>query len=297
MNNKSYFQKINKRLNLNKMKDKSRRDFIKLSAISATASLISIGKSTAKPSVKTSSLKLGLASYTCRKFNQAQTIAMGKRAGLDYMCFKSMHLPLDSSIQELKDGAKNVKDAGMELYAGGVIYMTSKEQVDQAFEYAKNAGMSMIIGVPDHDLLQYTNDKIKAYNIKCAIHNHGPGDEKYPGPGSVYEKIKDLDPRFGLCMDIGHTQRIGQDPAEAAKKYFPRLFDIHMKDVTKAAEDGETVEIGRGVIDIPKLLKVLVDKSYDGVLSFEYEKDEDDPLPGLSESVGYVKGCLAVIGK
>jgi len=111
----------------------------------------------------------------------------------------------------------------------------------------------------------------------------------------VFEKIKDLDPRFGMCMDIGHTQRIGVDPTEAAKKYFSRLFDIHIKDVNKAKEDGETVEIGRGVIDIPKFLKLLVDRRYEGVVAFEYEKDADDPLPGLAESVGYVKGCLASI--
>jgi sugar phosphate isomerase/epimerase len=271
---------------------KTRRNFLKLSGMTAAVSLVSIQPGKSKAKAKPASLKLGLASYSLRKFDQAQTIGMAKRVGLDYMCFKSMHLPLDSSADTLKSGAKNVKDAGMELYGGGVIYMKSKEQVDQAFEYAKIAGMSTIIGVPNHEFLEYTNDKIKEYDIKVAIHNHGPGDKMYPSPESIYEKIKDLDPRFGICMDIGHTQRIGIDPTEAAKKYFSRLFDIHIKDVSKAKEDGETVEIGRGVIDIPKFLKLLVDRRYEGVVGFEYEKDADDPLPGLAESVGYVKGCL-----
>jgi len=279
------------------MKDKTRRDFIKLSGLTAAASFVSLNplKASITKLSKKSPLKLGLASYSLRKFDQAQTIAMTKRAGLDYICFKSMHLPLDASPEELKEGAANVKAAGLDLYAGGVIYMKTKEEVDQAFEYAKNAGMSMIIGVPEYDLLNYTNDKIKQYDIQVAIHNHGPGDRVYPSPDSVYEKIKDLDPRFGLCMDIGHTQRIGIDPSEAAKKYFSRLFDIHIKDVTTATAEGEVTEIGRGVIDFPKFLKTLVEKNYTGVLSFEYEKDEDDPMPGLCESVGYVKGCLALI--
>lgn len=274
------------------MKENTRRDFIKLSTITAAASLFTLKPAFSKSIAKSNALKLGLASYSLRKFDQAKTIAMANRVDLDYMCFKSMHLPLDSSVEELKHGANNVKNADMQLYGGGVIYMNSKEEVDQAFEYAKNAGMSLIVGVPAHDLLQYTNEKIKTYDIKVAIHNHGPGDEQYPSPESVYEKIKDLDPRFGLCMDIGHTQRIGVDPTEAAKKYFSRLLDIHIKDVDKAKEDGKTVEIGRGVIDIPKFVKLLVDRRYEGVVSFEYEKDENDPLPGLSESVGYVKGCL-----
>lgn len=274
------------------MKETTRRDFLKISGITAAASFVAINPMNAKSNLKANKLKLGLASYSLRKFDQAQTIAMSKRAGLNYICFKSMHLPLDSSVEELKKGAKAVSDAGLKLYGGGVIYMKNKEEVDQAFEYAKNAGMSMIVGVPEHELIEYTNEKIKEYDIKVAIHNHGPGDEKYPSPESVIEKIKDMDPRFGLCMDIGHTQRIGVDPSQVVKKYFSRLLDIHIKDVDKAKEDGQTVEIGRGVIDIPKFLKLLVDMRYEGVVSFEYEKDAEDPMPGLSESVGYVHGCL-----
>jgi inosose dehydratase len=274
------------------MKEKTRRDFMKISGLSLASSFVSLSPSKAKNVNKTNKLKLGLASYSLRKFDQDQTIAMSKRVGLDYICFKSMHLPLDSTKEYLKSSAKKVQDAGLHLYGGGVISMKSKEQVDQTFEYAKNAGMSVIVGVPEHDLLEYTNEKIKQYDIKVAIHNHGPGDEKYPSPESIYEKIKDLDPRFGLCMDIGHTQRIGVDPTLSCEKYFSRLFDLHIKDVDAATENGKTVEIGRGVIDIPKFLKMLVDKGYQGVVGFEYEKDEEDPLPGLSESVGYVKGCL-----
>jgi sugar phosphate isomerase/epimerase len=278
------------------MNTNTRRNFLKASVLTTAATMInpilSSGKSNAVSATK---LKLGLASYTTRKFSQEETIKMAKRAGLDFMCFKSMHLPLDASMADLKAAGKNVAAGGLELVSGGVIYMKSKEQVDQGFEYAKNAGMSLIVGVPNHDLLEYTNEKIKQYDIAVAIHNHGPGDEVYPSPESIYEKIKNLDPRFGICMDIGHTQRIGVDPSDAAKKYFDRLLDIHIKDVSKASTDGATVEIGRGVIDIPKFLKTLIDLGYKGVVNFEYEKDEDDPLPGLCESVGYVKGCLAAI--
>ena len=274
------------------MKDKTRRDFIKISGLTAAASFVSFNPTKAKISGKKSKLKLGLASYSLRKFSQDQAIAMAKRAGFEYICFKSMHLPLDSSDSEIENGSKNVKNAGLNLYGGGVIYMKNKEQVDQAFAYAKKAGMSVIIGVPNHELLEYTNDKIKEYDIKVAIHNHGPGDKTYPSPESVYEKIKNLDPRFGLCIDIGHTQRIGVDPTAAGKKYFSRLFDVHLKDVDSATENGKTIEVGRGVIDIPRFLRMLVDNNYTGVVGLEFEKDADDPMPGLSESVGYVKGCL-----
>ncbi len=274
------------------MKATTRRNFLKTAGLATALPLVSFGSTKGKSAGKERQLKLGLASYSLRKFDQAQTTAMGKRAGLDYMCFKSMHLPLDSSPQLLKEASQKVSAAGMTLYGGGVIYMKNKDEVDRAFEYAKNAGMSLIVGVPEHELIGYTNEKIKEYDIKVAIHNHGPGDKKYPSPESIYGKIKDMDPRFGLCMDIGHTQRIGVDPTEAGEKYFDRLLDIHMKDVTTADASGKTVEVGRGIIDIPGFLAMLVKKGYDGVVSFEYEIYPDDPMPGLSESVGYVKGCL-----
>jgi len=271
---------------------KSRRTFLKLSAATAATSLLKLDASGKKITIRHEKLKLGLASYSLRKFTQEKAIAMAKRVGLEYMCFKSMHLPLSSTVQELQNGAKNVKDAGLVLYGAGVIYMNDQAEVDQAFEYARHAGMTTIVGVPAHDLLEYTNNKIQQYDIKVAIHNHGPGDDLYPSPESIYQKIKDLDPRFGICLDIGHTRRIGQDPTAEGEKCFDRLFDIHLKDVDKAEADGESIEMGRGVIDIPGFLNMLVEKKYQGVVSLEYEKDADDPLPGLAESVGYVKGCL-----
>ncbi len=270
----------------------TRRKFLKLSAATGAATLIQFKGSAKQAEDHHAKLNLGLASYSLRKFSQEQTIAMTKRVGLDFLCFKSMHLPMDASQEELKSSAKRVSDAGLKLYGAGVVYMKTKAEVDQAFEYAKYAGMSVIVGVPNHELVDYTNEKIKQYDIRVAIHNHGPGDDLYPSPESIYERIKDKDPRFGICMDIGHTERIGVDPIKAGKKYMERLFDVHLKDVDKAEEDGKTVEIGRGVIDIPGFLNMLVEQKYSGVVSLEYEKDEDDPLPGLAESVGYVKGCL-----
>jgi len=117
----------------------------------------------------------------------------------------------------------------------------------------------------------------------------------YPLPSTAYERIKNLDKRIGLCNDIGHTMRSGVDPSESARKYADRLLDVHIKDVTAAEARGSTCEIGRGVIDIPKFIRTLVEINYAGIVSFEYEKDADDPMPGLAESVGYVRGVMASI--
>nr|WKN35258.1 sugar phosphate isomerase/epimerase [Tunicatimonas sp. TK19036] len=278
----------------------TRKDFLKLLGLSglATASIAQTTfASAAQPEAKAtaSALNLGLASYTTRELSLEETIALAKRLGLNAIALKSMHLPLDSSSKDIKAAAKKVRDAGLKLYGAGVIYMKSPEEVDNAFAYAKEAGMDMIIGVPNPELLPQVEKKVKETNIKLAIHNHGPGDEIYPSPDNVYEKIKNLDKRIGFCLDIGHTFRIGQDPAEKAKQYADRLYDIHLKDVDKTGGEGKPLEIGRGIMDIPAFLKALQDINYSGIVAFEYEKDGKDPIPGLAESVGYIHGALDAI--
>ena len=235
---------------------------------------------------KQSRLNLGMASYTFREFPLEETLKMTKRLSLERIAFKSFHLPLESSDEEIKAVAEKTRAVGLDLYGCGVVYMKNEGEVKRAFHYAKTAGMKIIIGVPNHELLKTVNKMVDKFNIRVAIHNHGPGDKLYPTPESAYVKIKNLDPRIGLCIDIGHTKRAGVDPSESAMKFVDRLHDVHIKDVTSATKEGGTIEIGHGVIDIPKFLKTLIKLDYKGSVSFEFEKDGKDPLPGVAESVG-----------
>lgn len=239
-----------------------------------------------------SGLTLGLASYSTRNHTLDETLTIAKRLNIKQIAVKSMHLPLESSDEEIRSIIEKVEKAGLHLYGAGVVYMKSAEEVENAFRYAKAAKMDVIIGVPDHDLLKLVEKKVKETDIKLAIHNHGPGDEVYPTPEVVYDKIKSLDPRLGLCIDIGHVKRLGLDPVENIKKYADRLHDLHLKDVNQAAAEGTSVEFGRGVIDLPAVLKALKEINYSGVMSMEFEKDADDVLPGLAECVGYSRGVL-----
>ncbi|MEN8203455.1 MAG: sugar phosphate isomerase/epimerase [Bacteroidota bacterium] len=239
--------------------------------------------------------QLGIASYTFREFSLDETIAMTQRLGINLLCLKSMHLPLDLSDEELRSQSEKVRSAGIDLYGGGVIYMKTREEVDQAFKYAKTSGMKVIVGVPEHELLELCNTRVKETGINLAIHNHGPGDDKYPSPESAYRKVEHMDPGMGLCVDIGHTTRIGLDPIRETARFMDRVLDIHIKDEDKAEADGKTIEIGHGVIDIPGFLEMLIKENYSKVVSFEFEKDGNNPLPGLAESLGYVRGVLEMI--
>lgn len=274
----------------------TRKEFVKITGLGLSASILSSYSLPAqtKPTAQLP-LQLGLASYTLHKFSLDDAIQMTQRLGLTHIALKDVHLPLMSTPEQISAAVAKVKAAGLTLYGGGVIYMKSEEEVKRAFSYAKLTGMQTIIGVPSYELLPLVESLVKESNIKLAIHNHGPGDEVYPSPETVYERIKGFDKRIGLCIDIGHTQRIGQNPAKMAAKYADRLYDIHLKDVSGNTAEDKPVEMGRGVIDIPGFLKTLLKIKYSGVLALEYEKDSQDPLPGAAESIGYTKGILRML--
>lgn len=277
----------------------TRREFLTAAGISAASlSGVMSGSAFAQQTASkkgSDRLKLGMASYTFRNFSMDEAVAMTKRLGLKHIAFKNMHLPYETPDDKIKSLAAKVKEAGLDLYGCGVVYMKDEAEVNRAFDYAKAAGMRIIIGVPEHNLLELVNRKVKEYDIMLGIHNHGPGDEKYPSPQSVYDKVKNLDKRIGLCMDIGHSMRIGLDPSVEAERFADRLIDVHVKDVSAASKEGSAIEAGRGVIDLPKFFRTLLKIKYTGILALEYEKDDKDPLAGSAESIGYFNGILSVI--
>ena len=236
---------------------------------------------------------VGMAGYSFVNFNLDQTLEMMEKCDVKYLCIKDFHLPLNSSDQEIAEFHNKLKSKGVTGYAVGPLYMRSKEEVDNAFEYAKRVGVELIVGVPNYELLPYVDEKVKEYNFHYAIHLHGPDIELYPDADDVWENVKDLDPRIGMCLDIGHDTRNGKDPIKDLKKYHTRVFDIHIKDVTGDTKEGYSVEIGRGVIDIPAFVNMLREVEYRGVCSLEHERNMKDPLQGIAESIGYFRGVIA----
>ena len=276
---------------------KSRRQFFKLagtgilaggvSSVHASSCISSFVEDT------TDSFSIGMAGYTFREFSVEKTIEMMNRIGVTNLSLKDFHMPMNSTREQINAVLEKFKSAGINVYTVGVVYMKTRESVDQAFEYAKMAGVKMIVGAPDYELLPYVEKKINTYDFKMAIHNHGPDNPLYPNATDIWEHVKDLDPRIGICIDIGHTIRDGHDPSVDIEKYAKRIYDIHIKDVDKAAKEGKTVEMGRGIIDIPKVVATLRKIKYNGKCSLEFEKDMNDPLAGIAESIGYFKGVMA----
>jgi sugar phosphate isomerase/epimerase len=236
----------------------------------------------------------GIAGYTFIQVPLDRAIEIMKKVGVLNISMKDVYMPMNSTQEKITEVMTKFKDAGINVYTLGVIYMKSQQAVDQAFEYARMAGVKMIIGAPNYELLPYVEEKIKKYDIRVAIHNHGPDNPLYPNATDIWNHIREMDPRMGICIDIGHTTRDGQDPSVDITSYAKRIFDIHIKDVDAAKKEGKTVEMGRGIIDIPKFVSTLRKIKYNGMCSLEFEKDMKDPLAGIAESIGYFKGVMAV---
>ena len=270
----------------------SRRAFLGTAAGTAAASLVA---REAPASPRPRRLKVGLASYSLRKFSLDQAIEMYRAMDVRYITLKDVHLPMTATSAEIKAAVAKLDAAGITLMGGGVIYMKNDEAaVRKAFEYAKTAGFPLIVGAPDPDAVPLVERMVREYNIPLAIHNHGPEDKSYPAPQDALKLIKDRDRRLGLCMDVGHTVRAGGDPVRTVAELGDRLMDLHVKDLRSADNDIQ-VEVGKGIVDYPGLIRALHQRNFAGDVALEYEINEDHPEAGIRESLAYLRGVVDAV--
>jgi sugar phosphate isomerase/epimerase len=243
--------------------------------------------------------RLGLTSYTFREFSRAQLIGFMKQLNMYALNAKDVkdHLPMEPQLEAaaLADYAA----AGIKLHAAGTIYFPKDEDADirSKFEYCKRAGISVIVaGDPAPETLPRIEKFVKEYDIRFAIHNHGPEDKIWHSPLDVLKVVKNMDPRMGCCIDLGHAARAGTDVVQAIHKTGPRLFDVHIKDLTNFNEKGSQVAVGDGIMPVRGIFKALTKIKYNGFVDLEYEVHGDDPMPGAISSFAYMRGVLAGMG-
>jgi sugar phosphate isomerase/epimerase len=243
----------------------------------------------------TAPLRLGVASYSLRKFSLEQAIQMTKALGTPFINLKSVHLPYEAAPAAIAAARRQIEAAGLEIVGGGTITFETDtdDGVRRYFEYAKAAGMPVMVSTCKRGVLPRVEMFAKQYDIKVAIHNHGPEDKDFPSPYDVLTAVKDMDARMGLCMDIGHTARTGTDVVRAAADAGSRLLDMHAKDLRDLTAKGSQCIVGEGKMPIAELFQQLGSIGYAGCVNLEYEIDADDPLPGMKQSFAYMRGVLA----
>jgi sugar phosphate isomerase/epimerase len=281
----------------------SRRDFVRSGALvaagcAAPRGILSLAHET-PAGEEASQIRLGLASYTFRNFSRAQMIGFMKQLNVFSLNAKDVkdHLPMDAPQEAaaLADYAA----AAIKLHAAGAIYFAKDEDADirSKFEYCKRAGIGVIVaGDPTPETLPRMEKFVKEYDIRIAIHNHGPEDKVWPSPLDVLKSVKSMDPRIGCCIDVGHTVRAGTDVVQAIHEVGPRLFNMHMKDLTNFQSKESQVAVGDGTMPVRKMFEALIATKYQGFVDLEYEIHPDDPMPGVIASFAYMRGALAGMG-
>ena len=271
----------------------SRRTFLGATAALAAASRAGFGATTEDPR----EFKIGVATYSLRKFPRAQAIQMLKQLNVKYIDIKDVHLPLTSTPDEIKAARKEFEDAGFIIEGGGNVSFQKDDEADirSKFEYAKLAGLPLIVCAPTHVTLPKMEKYVKEYNIKIALHNHGPEDKHFPTPQSVLDAVKDMDPRCGLCMDIGHSARTGVDIVESVRQAGSRLLSMHTKDLADSTAKGSQCDVGDGVLPIVGLFRQLRKMNYTGGVMLEYEIHDTDPMMGMQKSLAYERGVAAAL--
>lgn len=273
-----------------------RRSLLRGGAMLAASSLLPRpARALAQPAA--SPIRLGLASYTFRKFDAAHLMDFAHQLKVPYLNLKEMHLPMTPADQVAAHAAE-YRAAGFQLTAAGTIYFTKDEDDDvrAKFEYCKAMGVPVMVAMPTRALLPRVEKFAKLYDIRVAIHNHGPEDKNFPSPFDVLAAVKGLDRRMGLCIDLGHALRAGADVVAAIHAAGPRLFDLHMKDLADAHAKESQVAVGDGIMPVRGIFAALRAIRYPGCVDLEYEITPDDPMPGVVKSFAYMRGVLAGMG-
>ena len=280
----------------------TRRNLIATTALAAAALPLGVagGQELVRPRVPERprgdpwrGLRMGAATYSLRGLKVEEAIAAVQRVGLQYASIKDVHLRMESPQSWRHAVVRKFKEAGIALVSCGVVTLENDEaSVRKAFEYAKDIAVPVMVCSPHPDSFPLLDKMVKEFDIKLAIHNHGPTDKRFPTPYDALKAAEAFDERIGLCIDVGHTARAGVDVAESIRKCKGRLYDVHLKDVSNPKQRGPEVELGRGDLDVPGMLRALLEIHYAYHVGIEHEKDPKDPVPGLAESVGYAKGAM-----
>jgi sugar phosphate isomerase/epimerase len=277
----------------------SRRDFVRSGVLIAGALVAPKVGRAAPVGGEATPVRLGLASYTFRNFSRTQVIGFMKQLNVASLNAKDVkdHLPM--APPEEAAALADYAAAGIRLHAAGAIYFEKDEDADirTKFEYCKRAGISVIVaGDPSPETLPRIEKFVKEYGIRIAIHNHGPEDKLWHSPLDVLKAVKGMDPRIGCCIDVGHTVRAGTDVVQAIHEAGPRLFNLHMKDLTSFDNKESQVAVGEGIMPVRKMFEALIAVKYAGFVDLEYEIHPEDPMPGVMASLAYMRGVLAGMG-
>jgi len=238
-------------------------------------------------------LKVGVHTYSLRKFGFADAVRMTKEFGVRYIGLNPIHLPLDSPPERLADAKAHIQNAGLTLLACGVVTFDADQgKSRRVFEYAKTMGMRTIVANPSPESLDALDTLVAEFGIRIAIHNHGP-EGIYSVPDDVLRAMEGRHELIGACVDLGHYERSDVRAEDALRAFGERIYDIHLKDVNRRDVRGHGVILGEGVVNLPAVFDELISMRFDGHVALEYEAQPNNPFPAMDKCFAYVREILA----
>ena len=168
---------------------------------------------TTKKASREGALKLGLASYSLSKLPVEDVIAVLKQLEITAVSLYKSHCPwADGTPDECKAVVQKFSDAGIAVTSTGMIELPNDEAVvRKALDNVRAAGLKTFCAwVKQTDSLPLMDKLVKEYDLKVAIHNHGPTEALATGM-DVWKAVQPFDKRIGLCLDVGHGFRAGEN--------------------------------------------------------------------------------------
>jgi len=298
----------------------TRRSFLAAGSLALAASCRAVPEKTADAPIPRRKVRfrLGMAGYTYNKFTIDQTLEALERFGVHDLCVKDFHLPLTATAEEIAAFRKKCAGRGVTPYGVGPIYMSTEDEAKRAFDYAAALGVPVVVGVPwkpaadggtgwkqrrqSPELCAKISDMCARYDLKFAIHNHGRNPatgvpELFGAPIDVWNMVKDMDRRMGLCMDVAYTFADGFDPCAEIRKYAARLFDCHFRNISDPANGSAGVNSSDGVIDYFRVVTALAEVGYTGACGIELANAFPKNPEWIPASVGYFRGLMDAVDR
>ncbi len=242
-----------------------------------------------------SKLKLGLQLYSLRKFSVDDALKYAKELGFEQVEFYSDMFPLNSSDEKIAEIVGKVKALGLTISAHGVNGFGKDAAANRrVFEFAKKVGLKTITAGPTPESMDNLNDLVKEFDIRIAIHNHGPKD-RFNKVADLLKAIEGRDERIGACADLGHYIRSGEKPVEVIRLLKGRLYGVHLKDFATMEDKAKGVLLGQGHLQCDAVFDAMIQAKFpaDGALSLEYEENEANPIEDIRKCVETAKKAMA----
>jgi inosose dehydratase len=248
--------------------------------------------------------RVGVQSYTFRKFSFTQAVGKIQKLGLKYVELFRGHVAADSTAEKLNAAKALLKDSGITPLAFGVERFTKNHDANKKlFEFGKNLGVSYFSADPDPDSFESLDKLCEEYKIGIAIHPHGPsgkGFHRWYKAEGILKAVKDHHALIGTCLDTGHLIRSAQlgeplDPVQQIQVMGARNHGLHLKDHDNAKKEDVIFGDPKGKLDVPGVLKQLKKEKFAGYVSIEYEAKPDEPTKDVEECLAYLKKAAAAL--